>query len=393
MEQAASSLRKQRSDGSTRWVKNMSSQQLIPDYSYRDDGWMESRRHCAFNQTRNSFLGLSVVVGDFSFLSLANWMSNLLPDSGAGLWISPFRGLPSTIENIQLDLVYLDADCRVIDLVKSYPESLVSLSSQPASSVLALPLAAISSSGTRRGDLLIICAADELKRFQNRVGDARSRTFSIAADVEGPVRPTGRTLQFPGVEQSRSKDPSEPVAPPTTVKPVELIPDKQNTKSLSPWRACLARWFPRGSSDRRRAPRESVADLTASFWTGGRPAVHAVRDISSSGLFVTTMERWYPGTVIRMTLTKLNAADGDVENSICVCAEAIRWGNDGVGLRFVLENAQKNLRGRYEAVEGADREQLDQFLKGLHRGEQQSAHAIPGSPLKRSLLTRSRPKF
>jgi hypothetical protein len=93
--------------------------------------------------------------------------------------------------------------------------------------------------------------------------------------------------------------------------------------------------------------------------------VHTVRDISSSGLSVTTSERRYAGTVIRMTLTKSDAPGGVVENSICVCAEAIRWGNDGVGLKFILDNAQKKLRGRHEAVEGADRKQLDQFLKGL----------------------------
>ncbi len=343
----------------------MSSLQSIPDYSYRDDGWMESRRHCAFNQTRNSFLGLSVVVGDFSFLSLADWMSNLLPNSGAGLWISPFRGLPSTTEDMQFDLVYLDADCRVIDLVKSFPHSRVSLSSQPAASVLALPFAAISSSDTRRGDLLIICAADELKRLQSAVGGVISHTYSIAEDSRDSIRPRARTLQFPGVEQPPLKDPSEVVTPSIAVEPNECIRGKRSTKSLSPLRTHLARWFSKSSSDRRKAPRESVPDLAASFWTGGHPAVHTVRDISSSGLFVTTTERWYPGTVIRMTLTKSDAVDGFIENSICVCAEAVRWGNDGVGLRFVVDNDQKNYRGQYEAVEGADRVQLNHFLKSL----------------------------
>ncbi len=343
----------------------MSSQQSIPDYLYRDHGWMESRRYCAFNQTRNSFLGLSVVVGDFSFLSLANWMSDLLPNSGAGLWISPFRGLPSTIENLQLDLVYLDADCRVIDLVESFPQSLVSPSRRPAASVLALPAAAISSSHTRRGDLFIICAAEELKRLQSRGGDARSRTCSITGDVQDSVRSRGRTLQFPGVEQPPLKDPLEVVAPSIAVEPNESVQRERSAKSLSPLRARLARWLSSSSTDRRKAHRESVANLAASFWTGGHPAVHPVRDISSSGLFVVTAERWYPGTIIRMTLTKSDPAEGVIENSICVRAEAIRWGNEGVGLRFVFDNARNKRQGRYEAVDGADRGQLDQFLRDL----------------------------
>jgi hypothetical protein len=111
--------------------------------------------------------------------------------------------------------------------------------------------------------------------------------------------------------------------------------------------------------------------MVASFWTGGAPTVSTVRDISSSGLYVVTTERWYPGTVIRMTLTITNAFEEALDASICVCAEAIRWGNDGVGLRFAMDKHRKKDREKYQPVGGADRGELDRFLKMLWDDDQQ----------------------
>jgi hypothetical protein len=114
-----------------------------------------------------------------------------------------------------------------------------------------------------------------------------------------------------------------------------------------------------------------IENVVASFWTGGAPTVNPVRDISSSGLYVLTTERWYPGTIIQMTLTIRNAVEEALEASICVCAEAIRWGNDGVGLKFAIDNPGKKDRRQYRSVAGADRGQLDQFLRMLEDDNQQ----------------------
>ena len=48
---------------------------------------MESQQHRAYNQTRGCFLGLDVIVGDFSGAALKDWTSARTPNSGAGLWI------------------------------------------------------------------------------------------------------------------------------------------------------------------------------------------------------------------------------------------------------------------------------------------------------------------
>lgn len=349
----------------------MSSQQQIPNYSSRDHGWVESRQHFAHNQTRKSFLSWNVVGGDFSSPSLTNWMLKLTPNSGLGLWIRPFKGFPSINESIPLDLVYLDSSHRVIDIVRSFSRSNSTLSSQPAASVLALPSGVISSSNTQRGDLLIVCAADEFMSLQSVNAGANTLTLDTASADRNSGGPGGRVLQFPDSEQSLLNDSSKEAADFIAPAPIENTQFKVSESISPPLRSRLTSWFypsslkQRKVLDRRKASRKSVENMVASFWTGGAPIVHTIRDVSSTGLYVVTAERWYLGTVVRMTLAKADLVRPDGRISVCVGAEAIRWGNDGVGLRFVVDSTRRKNRGQQLSLYGADREQLDQFLRGF----------------------------
>ena len=58
---------------------------------------------------------------------------------------------------------------------------------------------------------------------------------------------------------------------------------------------------------------EGGAGLAAYYWTGAAPAAHNIKDISSSGLYVVTEERWYPGTLVMMTLQKTSDGEESVE--------------------------------------------------------------------------------
>jgi uncharacterized protein YerC len=80
-------------------------------------------------------------------------------------------------------------------------------------------------------------------------------------------------------------------------------------------------------------------------------------------LYVVTEERWYPGTLIQMTLKKTSDSDGKVEATISLMARSNRWGNDGVGLGFVVRNPRKP---RSSENDGIEREQLGRFLALIH---------------------------
>ena len=99
---------------------------------------------------------------------------------------------------------------------------------------------------------------------------------------------------------------------------------------------------------------------------------HAVRDISLTGMYIVTSERWYPGTVVQVSLTDRHQPT--IERSITVNARAVRWGSDGVGLEFVLDT-KKRRRGKaselQEQTNGVEMAQVEEFLRNFRAAPQQ----------------------
>jgi hypothetical protein len=54
-----------------------------------------------------------------------------------------------------------------------------------------------------------------------------------------------------------------------------------------------------------------------------------------------------------------------VERSITLNASVVRWGNDGVGLKFILQNGRDRRQGADAMSANADKAQVDQFLQQL----------------------------
>ena len=103
--------------------------------------------------------------------------------------------------------------------------------------------------------------------------------------------------------------------------------------------------------------------MIAYYFTGGTPQPHAVRDISQTGMYIVTEERWYPGTVVRVTLT--NRHNPTNERSITVNAKAVRAGSDGVGFEFVLEERDRSKIRPEEWMDQANGMYLDQVQEFL----------------------------
>ena len=130
---------------------------------------MESQTYCAYNQTRECFLGLKVKAGELASNKVAEMMLDKPLKSGEGLWMKPFRGITATAMPAPLDLIYLDEDCRVIEMAESFPTFQVSSTSPRPESVLALPAHSIYSSQTQSGDQLVLCVAEEMERQLERL--------------------------------------------------------------------------------------------------------------------------------------------------------------------------------------------------------------------------------
>jgi hypothetical protein len=86
----------------------------------------------------------------------------------------------------------------------------------------------------------------------------------------------------------------------------------------------------------KRAERQAAHGFVAHHWSGSAARRDDIKDISSTGLYLLTEERWLPGTVVSITLQMKSPLEEVSERRITVQAKAVRWGEDGVGLSFVL---------------------------------------------------------
>jgi PilZ domain len=124
-------------------------------------------------------------------------------------------------------------------------------------------------------------------------------------------------------------------------------------------------WFQRlMSGDRRKVERHRAPGLAAYYWDGGTPRAHALGDISATGLYLLTEERWFPRTIVRMTLQKDETSE-DAAESIVVEAMVVRRGEDGVGLMFLPPESHTLDGDNQRITEGADKRTLEKFLKEI----------------------------
>jgi uncharacterized protein len=314
---------------------------------------METQKYCVYNQTRESFLSLGVTMANSSEGHLRELSERLCSRADSGFWMIPFRGLPPSNGISPIDLVYLDSEYRVIQQLESFPTSKVESVMDDAGSALVLPVHTIYSSQTQLGDQLVICVANEMELRLERLASSFTSPANGSSVVSSnekqpdigvtglddlPTRALGEETMFQGSETMNSFEPR-------AGKP----------SSLKTW---LTNWL---SSDRRRAPRQPLPGLVAYYWTGSAPRAYQIADISSSGFYLITEERWFPGTMVLMTLQRTDSSGRNLDDSIAVQSRVVRWGSDGLGLAFVLSTSgDSSIREN-----GADRKTLERFLGRL----------------------------
>src|SRR5580698_2150460 len=224
---------------------------------------METQTYCAYNQTRECFLGLNVKVGDLPSTHVAELMLEKPLKSGEGVWMKPFRGIAATAMPAPLDLIYLDDECRVIDMAESFPTFQVSSSSPRPESVLALPAHSIYSSQTQAGDQLVLCVAEEMERRLERLESSHSEPVQVASFAgaallrEKPLWSGG-----PGVLELESRVETGENGVKETHQMDLAPPSKRAVKQPRNW---FERWW---SPDPRRAPRVPGSGLAAYYWNG-----------------------------------------------------------------------------------------------------------------------------
>src|SRR6185312_1757232 len=84
-------------------------------------------------------------------------------------------------------------------------------------------------------------------------------------------------------------------------------------------------------SDPRRARRLVEGEMVVEYWDGVAPAGRGIHDISESGAYICTTEKWYSGAIIRLVFR-----GRDPKTSVPVLAQVVRQGKDGFAMEFMF---------------------------------------------------------
>jgi hypothetical protein len=250
---------------------------------------MDSRRYCVYNETNECFLSLGVTLGNNTQGQLKG-MFGKGPFQDEGSWITRPRGMETVGLLASRDLIYLDTQQRVLHVIESFPRFRVAPRHPEAKSLLALPMSTIESSQTQLNDHLAICVAEEM--------EVRLRTMDHC------------------------------------LEDIDLRPANGPSAAVKNWLTQTP------DTERRIAPRRRWPHLEAYDVDGNSISPHAVRDISTTGLYLMTDERWPLGTRVHMTLQRTDGLDDASMIPTTVELRVSRWGADGVGLEFVTASAE-----------------------------------------------------
>jgi Flp pilus assembly protein TadG len=123
------------------------------------------------------------------------------------------------------------------------------------------------------------------------------------------------------------------------------------------------------NSKLRHAVRCTNPGILAYYWEGGVPSGHPIKEISSTGAFISTSQRWYIGTILTLTLQS-DAVATEAADTLLVSCRVARHEADGVGVSFLFTSAQ-------------DRKALEKFVRrirahgnGKHRGSNGDGQAL-----------------
>jgi uncharacterized membrane protein (UPF0127 family) len=149
----------------------------------------------AFNISRQSFINLGVRVADTHVARLLGLIGRMRLRSDEAVWIVPSRGIHTFGLMFPIDVIYLDAQNRVIHVIENLGPLRIAGIRRQCASVLELPARTIYGTGTQVGDQLLICSAEQmLDYWASQSGDLPSGTDLNQVDSRQPPQKLGGAL-------------------------------------------------------------------------------------------------------------------------------------------------------------------------------------------------------
>jgi hypothetical protein len=237
-----------------------------------------------YNETNECFLSLETRLGYSPFVFFTSLFRMDSPEQA--YWIAPVHRLKTLGIYSPHDLVYLDQAQKIVDLIEFFPMPGLAPRCVDAQSLIVFPEHTIDASDTQAGNQLVICAPEEMEvRLRRAFTFQRENT-----DTSGSAGPMTR------------------------------IGNRRSTGE---------------AHDRRGAHRKRSLSWCAEYRNHDGMVVESVRDLSGTGLYLLTNERWPIGTRVSMTLHLTEGQANETANPVLVHLKVTRWAADGLGLEFL----------------------------------------------------------
>jgi hypothetical protein len=288
-------------------------------------------------------------------------LATVIPITAATAHIQPTEPLaaapiPTNAPAIQMASPLVAADPEPAEFAAPAPNSLptvispapavLTLTSPPSSAVAPAPLEEIASPETHQKTQPTVLPARKGPSVYPKTDIQLPTEQKTEAPRKAKPKWDVRLLYFLFPEFDPSRPPE--IRIPRADQKKEVISDEDEKQSRKLQFLCwlypdlhLDRVEQRRSEE-RRAVRLPMPGLVAYFFTGGSPRPHPIKDISVTGFYMCTDERWLPGTIVRVTLQMVDTSDEGGRDTITVHSRVVRWGPDGGGFEFVLPGFLEN---------------------------------------------------
>jgi hypothetical protein len=117
--------------------------------------------------------------------------------------------------------------------------------------------------------------------------------------------------------------------------------------------------------ERRSIIRLLVQGLVAHTGDGATKTLHEVRDVSPTGLYLRTKERWKPGKVVSLVLQRKDATEEQHEKRVRAELKVVRCDEGGVGFAWVWPEGVEFEPWKRVHTKRSDETDADYFLREL----------------------------
>jgi hypothetical protein len=180
-----------------------------------------------------------------------------------------------------------------------------------------------------------------------------------APEIQIEVRPTKRKEPVGDVPAK--------VTPSTDVEPVTDKKISQEDKKKESLGVLVKRFLncEDPPPERRAIIRLLVQGLTAYTGSGETKKIYEVRDVSPTGVYLRTRERWQPGYVVSLVLQRKDATEEQREKRVTVDLKVVRCDKDGVGFEWLWPEGVELEAWKRVNTKRSDETDADYFLREL----------------------------